>query len=212
MKGSITTAVFATAVLVVAVAAIAAYIILPGFHTENTAVTPTATVQPTPTSTVTSNVNGTGPAPVTLTVSSLGAVNTTQTISAGTVVQFTVTLTNPNPRAQPSYPCNFQFVLTEQGVSRAALPSDAVLGVYTEGIYDGQPDAAYSHYVNVNATADHNALTYLWAPQGYYDGATGGFSSHGFTVTSCFNETFTLQLTISAVGTYSLAVNLVATP
>ena len=82
------------------------------------------------------------------------------------------------------------------------MPSDVVLGVYTVSTAGG-------YYGNVTAAANGDSLTYVWAPLGYYSPGIGGFFQDGFTVTSCFNETFDMQIVFNVSGTFSLGVNVV---
>jgi hypothetical protein len=71
----------------------------------------------------------------------------------------------------------------------------------------------YSFFTQINATANGNKLTFLFAPEGkYWEPYIDYLSQNGFTVTSGFNETFSMQIGLNlSFGQYNLAVNVVPT-
>lgn len=130
----------------------------------------------------------------------------------GSLYDFGFTLTNPSwcASSPPSY---LQFVLTEENSAQPASPTDAILGMYTEGkspIVPNTPDAAYSYYTDMIATASGNTLTFLFAPLGPYYAGVSGFSSSGFTVPSGFAYSFLMQIEFNIPGSFSLSVNIVS--
>jgi hypothetical protein len=138
-------------------------------------------------------------------------LNTSTHIASGTY-GFSINVTNPASSAASPQPCNIQFVLTEVD-KNSASPTDATLGIDTQGrdpLY-GEPTVMYSVYAQINAAAYGNRLTYLFAPAGnYWEDYIDYLSPNGFTVTSGFNETFSMQIVFNvSFGEHSVAVNVV---
>ena len=105
------------ALVVAAVALAEAYTVISEYNAKNLASptfnpmqtaapasSPSISSQPSATAAATSSINGTEPLSSTLSVSSIYGINTTQTISSGTIYQFTVSINSPQPKPSTIIP------------------------------------------------------------------------------------------------------------
>ena len=230
-------AIAAIAIVALAVALISlayAFTVISAYHPNS----PSATTTPAPTSNPTST-NPTSPStptykpsttPTVVTasfspivtfsplsnnasVAPLMYLNTTTHIASGTY-GFNINVNNPASSAASPRPCNIQIVLTEID-KNSALPTDSTLSILTQGrdpLY-GEPTVMYSFYTQINATAYANRITYLFAPAGnYWEPYIDYLSPNGFTVTSGYNETFSMKIVLNqSFGQYNLAINVLPT-